>query len=198
MNRTAKTNASVAQARKEFQRKLDRLAADIQQFRVDYQRFFAGDRPLPPYELRDRLNSDLRRLQTQRGRGAAGRFRLGTLESQFHSFCDLFGRRERERESTARVKPVAKTPQFDPESGVVIGQKPAAGTVEALYKGLYLSQETRNPKMDVERFRSYIDRQAQVIRQKTGCADINFRVVVEDGKTKLKAKPVRQTAAQRG
>jgi len=180
------------------QRDLDQLAADIQQYRVDYLRFFAGDRKLPPSELRDRLNAGLRRLRSQRGLSAAGQFRLTTLESQFNSFCDLFGRRERERERSATARRVVVSPQYDPESGVVISQRPADGTVEALYKRLYLRRQTPNPKMDVERFRSYLARQADAIRGKTGCSDIKFRVVVEDGKTKLKAKPMRRTAAKPG
>ncbi len=190
--------SSLALERQAQQRDLDRLAADIQQYRVDYLRFFAGDRKLPPYELRDRLNAGLRQLRSQRGLGAAGQFRLTTLESQFNSFCDLFGRREREREKSAVARPLVKSPQYDSESGVIIGHRPADGTVEALYKRLYLRRQTPNPKMDVERFRSYLARQADAIRGKTGCADIKFRVVVEDGKTKLKAKPMRRTAAKLG
>ena len=46
--------------------------------------------------------------------------------------------------------------------------------------------------MDIERFRSYIQHQAEVIRTKTGCREIQFRIAVQDGKMKLKARPIRQ------
>ena len=48
--------------------------------------------------------------------------------------------------------------------------------------------------MDLGRFRAYLDRQAEVIRKKTGCAEIQFRIAVEEGKMKLKAKPLRRPA----
>ena len=43
-------------------------------------------------------------------------------------------------------------------------------------------------------FRAYIDRQAEAIRKKTGCAEIQFRIAVEEGKMKLKARPLRRPA----
>ena len=46
--------------------------------------------------------------------------------------------------------------------------------------------------MDLDRFGAYLERQAEAIRSKTGCREIQFRVAVEDGKMKLKAKPIRQ------
>ena len=51
-----------------------------------------------------------------------------------------------------------------------------------------------NPKMDLERFGAYLERQAESIRSKTGCREIQFRLAVEDGKMKLKAKPIRQAS----
>ncbi|MCP4203077.1 MAG: hypothetical protein GY769_14240, partial [bacterium] len=80
----------------------------------------------------------------------------------------------------------AKLP--DPRKGVVLGDRESSSAVEALYRGLYRPGSA----MDLERFRSYIHRQAEVVRAKTGCREIQFRIAVQDGKMKLKAKPVRR------
>ena len=177
---------------KKLEREIDQLAALIQKFRVDSQRFFAGDLLLPPEEMRDKIVAELRRLRGSGLKGAAASFRLGSLEAQFQSHLDLFGRRLRAREQgaagvAARAES-ASTP--DPEKGVILGQRDSSAAVEALFKGLY----QRNPTMDLERFRAYIQRQAETIRAKTGCREIQFRIAVQDGKTKLKAKPVRSAS----
>lgn len=174
-----------------YQGDLDRLARAIQRFRVDAQRFFAGDLHQPPEELREEITADLRRLRNANLQGAAASFRLGTLEAQFNSHLGLFGRRLRQRETAGRA--AEKGPGLDPVQGVVVGARSDRGAAEALFKGLYPGAAgTAKPKMDLERFRSYIDRQAETIRQKTGCAEIRFRIAVEEGKMKLKAKPIRR------
>ncbi len=176
-------------ANKQLEREIDRLAVSIRRFRVDAQRFFAGDLKLPPDELREKITADLRRLRSSSNKGAAVNFRLGTLEAKFQSHLDLFGRRLRVREKSETQGPVERgMPPPDPKKGVVLGPRASSQAIEALYQGLY----RRNPKMDIERFRSYIQHQAEVIRTKTGCREIQFRIAVQDGKMKLKARPIRQ------
>ncbi len=187
MKKVLKTPDAGFAANKQLQRDIDRLAVSIRKFRIDSQRFFAGDLKLPPDDLRDRITADLRRLQGGAPKGAAVNFRLGTLEAKFQSHLDLFGRRLRVREkSEARASAEAEKQRPDPMKGVVLGPGAEAPAVEALYQGLY----RRNPKMDLERFRSYIHRQAEAIRAKTGCREIRFRIAVQDGKMKLKARPI--------
>lgn len=164
----------------------------IHQFRIEVQRYFAGDVHIPPESQKDRLASRIRQLRNSGLRGVAESFRLSTLEAQFNSQVEFFNRKMREREQggqrrLAPVEPAAP----DPAQGVVYGQGGHASAVEILYKGLYLQSGNRNPSMDLEKFREFVDKQADAIRAKTGCSDIQFRVEVEDGKPKLKAKPVR-------
>lgn len=169
----------------------------IQQFRIDAQRFFAGDLHVPPNELRDRIQGEVRALRRSNLHGAAQNFRLNSLEAQLNSHLDLFNRRLREREMGIPGKPAVRSEprRPDPEKeGVVLGSRGDSTAVETLYQGIYLRSKTRNPKMDLERFRTYLDRQVAAIRAKTGCSEVLFRVSVENGKTKLKARPVRRGA----
>jgi hypothetical protein len=168
------------------------IAEAINQFRVDTQRFFAGDVHIPPETQKDRLAARIRQLRNGGLRGVAENFRLSTLEAQFNSQLDFYNRKMRERElgGSRRVAP-AEPPPPDPAQGVIYGQGGHASAVEILYKGLYLQSGNRNPSMDLEKFREFVGRQAETIRAKTGCSDIQFRVEIEEGKPKLKAKPVR-------
>ncbi len=182
-------------AANKLKRDIERLASSIQKFRVNAQRFFAGDLPLPPDELRERIQDELRRLRRSNLRGAAANFRLGSLEAQFSSHLDLFGRRLRAREEGERNRraAAAKAAALDPVQGVVVGPKVDPKAAAALYQGLFAASASK-PKMDLQRFGSYLHGQAEAIRTKTGCREIQFRIAVEDGKMKLKAKPVRPSS----
>lgn len=178
-------------------RNLDKDFAEISdaihQFRVDVQRYFAGDINIPPETQKDRLTTRIRQLRNSGLRGVAENFRLGTLESQFNSQVDFYNRKMREREmgGQRRLAPVAEAAAPDPAQGVVYGKSGHDNAVEVLYKGIYLQSGSRTPSMDLEKFRDFVGKQAEAIRAKTGCSDIQFRVEIEDGKPKLKAKPIR-------
>jgi hypothetical protein len=181
------TDDSAAAAEREIQK----LTQAIQKFQIDGQRFFAGDLPMPPDELRERIQADLRRLRSANIKGAAFNFRLGSLEARFNSHVELFGRRLRGREQAGRKASAEERKALDPVSGVVIGNQADQESAKALYNGLY-SATGSQPKMDLDRFRDYLDRQSAAIRQKTGCDEIQFRIATDGGKMKLKAKPIRR------
>ncbi|MEM8930134.1 MAG: MXAN_5187 C-terminal domain-containing protein [Acidobacteriota bacterium] len=190
MKTTQPTPGALQRQSADLDRALDRLQVSIEKLRVDGARFLAGDLHVPPVELRDRIADEFRRLRTQGVRGVAENFRLNSLEARFNSQADLFKRRLRDREE-GRQRVVAPPAQPDPAQGVVFGRGGHGNAVEVLYKGLFLGEGKGKPSMDLEKFRGYIERQAGAIRQKTGASNIEFRIAVEDGKTKIKAKPVK-------
>ncbi len=185
--------AKMAEAKKRYKREIELLSQKVNQHRIDGQRFFAGDLKLPPDNLRDLIMRNLRRLQSSKLGTSADRFRLGSLEAQFNSHLELFGRRLREREQGAAGPKVDRPElQHDPRQGVLAGRE---GAVEALYKALYLRRGKAKPKVDLERFRKRLDKQADAIREKTGCREIQFRIAEEGGKMKIKAKPIKKAGA---
>ncbi|HEV3459041.1 MAG TPA: MXAN_5187 C-terminal domain-containing protein [Thermoanaerobaculia bacterium] len=186
---------------------IDRLAAEIRQLRVDFERFFSGALPFPPEELRRRVQAELRQLRNINAMTAVERFRLGDLEARHNSYDELFSRRLRDREEGRRhsgqvplVSPSPEArpqapPRYDPGAGIVIGPSPDPRAVAALYEGLTTAGAAgggaEGPRFDVASFGSYLQRQAAAIRDKTGCAEVQFRLATEDGKLKLKARPVK-------
>jgi hypothetical protein len=171
---------------------LDHLSRDIQQLRVDFERFFNGGLPLPPEELRGRVQAQLRQL-----RGAnltsVDSFRLGDLEARYNSYNELFNRRLRDteegRHSAARPAPPPAPRHHDPARGIVFGDRLDPAAVEALYQGLAAAPGDA-PRFDLDSFQTYLQRQMAAIREKTGCSQVQFRLADEDGKVKLKARPV--------
>jgi hypothetical protein len=172
---------------------LDRLGRDIQQLRVDFERFFSGALPFPPEELRNRVQAQLRTLRGMNLLAAVDNFRLGDLEARFNSYNELFNRRLRGREEGRQPAvhsiPAADPRRLDPELGIVFGDRIDPQGVEALYQGLAAAPGD-NPRFDLDSFQTYLTRQVAAIRAKTGCTEVQFRLASEDGKLKLKARPV--------
>lgn len=170
---------------------IDKLERMIRELRIDYERFFNGALELPPETLRTEIQAEIRRLRNASLKGVEDNFRLSNLEAKLNSLSELSGRRIRAQEE-GRGPIVARPEQrvrHDPQRGVVIDGSAEAGAVEALYQRLHQTAGNR-PRFDLESFRSYIDRQLGAIRQKTGARRVVFRIAEEQGKMKLKARPL--------
>lgn len=171
---------------------LDQLQRDVRQLQIDFERFFNGGLPLPPEELRNRIQAQLRNLRNTNITAAVDSFRLNDLEARYNSYNEMFNRRLRDVEegrTPHKVFAVVEKQRFDPRGGIVFGSEIDSEAAEALYRGL-ASGPGDGPRFDLDSFQTYLRRQTEAIRQKTGCDEVQFRVAEEDGKLKLKARPV--------
>lgn len=180
--------------RPSFSEALDQLGRDIQQLRVDFERFFSGALPFPPDELRGRVQAQIRNLRNTNLTAPVDSFRLGDFEARFNSYNELFNRRLRDleegRHPGMRHAPPAPAPRrYDPAQGIVFGERIDPQAAEALYQGLATAPGDA-PRFDLDSFQTYLARQVSAIREKTGCTEVQFRLASEDGKVKLKARPV--------
>jgi hypothetical protein len=184
-------------ARPSATHQLDQLADGIEKFKIEFEKFLAGASIVPPDDHKNRLVRELRDLRSANLRASADQFRLASLEARFNSYSELFNRRLRDREEgrNGRVqRPAASAPErrLDAASGVVVTDRLEPEAVDALYQTLTrrTSEATSAPTMEIETFRGYLSQQIESIRLKTGCEAVQFRIATEDGKLKLKAKPV--------
>jgi hypothetical protein len=176
-----------------FGEALDHLGRDLQQLRVDFERFFNGSLLSPPDELRGRVQTQLRNLRGANMTTAVDSFRLGDLEARFNSYNELFNRRLRDleegRQPGARHAPPPVARRYDPTQGILFGERIDPEAAEALYQALAAAPGD-SPRFDLDSFQTYLARQVAAIRDKTGCSEVQFRLASEDGKVKLKARPV--------
>lgn len=176
----------------QVERELNRLASEIQHLRVELTRFFNGATQLPPEDLRTQIQRQIRELRNANLQASADHFRLGSLEARFNSLNELFNRRLREREEgrgPQRGAASGSAHRHDPREGVVLDASTDSNAVEALYAGLQ-RKAGQGPQFDLDSFRNYLQKQITTLRKKTGCEQVQFRVSEEDGKMKLKAKPL--------
>ena len=178
---------------------LDQLADSIDKFKIEFERFLAGAPILPPEEHRAKIVRDLRELRSANLRASADQFRLASLEARFNSYSELFTRRLRDREEgrgPRAARPTAATVErrHDATKGVVVTDRLETEAVDALYQTITRRANAGGagaaPPMELETFRGYLSQQIESIRLKTGCEAVQFRIANEDGKLKLKAKPV--------
>lgn len=170
---------------------LDTLDRGIRKLRVEFERYFNGALDLPPSEFQNQVERLIRELRGNLN-SAVDRFRFNSLEARYNSYVEMFNRRLRDFEE-GRVKARRNreaTPRFDPLDGVTVGESVDSGAAAALYQGLYAGDSTKSRRVDLDSFRDYLAKQATLIRQKTGCQEVQFRLANEGGKMKLKAKPL--------
>lgn len=175
---------------------MDRLDRDLRMLRVEFERFFNRTPGVEYPDLereRSRIGAELRKLRNSKFQGVEVGFRLSTLESKYASYSQLFRRRVRQIEEgvpLAGRRPAVR-PEADSGRGVVVAGAVEDETVAALYEGLH-RQAGSGPRFDLSSFRTYLERQLDTIRTQTGCDQVVFRIAEEDGKMKLKARPVRE------
>ena len=120
-------------------------------------------------------------------RSTADRFRLRSLEARFNTHSELFHRQLSEQEEGLGRVPVASGATTK-EGRFVVGDEIERETAASLYASLY-TDSAMAATIDFETFISYLESQRDLIRKKSGCARVQFRVAQEDGKRRLKARP---------
>ena len=162
---------------------IDRLEEDIRQYRIESQRFFNGDTPIPPEELRAEIRKRLTHLIGQPQLSAVEQFRLGALEGRYNSQTELF--RRRLRHATAAHQP--SHPSAESQRAVLdLGSDSRVDDVRDMYEAVYAGRSTA---VDIDRFHDYLRQRAAEMRDRTGCEKVRFSVDAAGGK--LKARPVR-------
>src|SRR3954464_15685211 len=93
----------------EIQKDLQLLGAALKQLEAEYNMFFAGRIPRPPWETRNRVQALVKKWDRGYIQAAADRFQFDTLQRRYQTFVDLWDRGLRSREE-GRAGPFAAPP----------------------------------------------------------------------------------------
>ena len=179
---------------------LNQLTADLKQLEAEYNMFFAGRLPRPPWETRKRVEALLKRWDRRRIDGSAERFRFQTLQTRFAKFAELWDRGLRAREE-GRPGPFAAPPPKAPEAKkvdhhdtrvvhVTAFRDPVKeiDKLHALYDSLMdARKEAGGESVPFHRFAALVKDQVAKFKE-SGSSEVAFRVAVAQGQVTFTAR----------
>ena len=190
----------------ETERDLTRLEAELKRLEAEYNMFFSGRLPKPPWETRSRVESLVKQYDRAYIQNTGDRFRFTTLQSRFAAFIDLWHRGMRAREE-GRPGPLARKPmqQELPKKGAedrilrVAAFKDPVREIEKLTE-LYESlaearREVGEENVPFHKFADLVKGQVNKLRQ-GGSPEVAFRVAVKDGKVSFTARAMKGASAK--
>jgi hypothetical protein len=188
----------------DLEQDLHKLEADLRKLEAEYNMFFAGQLPRPPWETRAHVESTVKRLE--RAGAVSGtyaeRFRLQTLQSRFATFVDLWDRGLRAREE-GRPGPFARKgradaaaqPRGDRVVYVTVFSDPVKEMerLQDLYERITeVRQELGEAQVPFHKFAGLIREKVGAFRNR-GAPEVAFRVTVHDGKVTFSARGLKGT-----
>jgi hypothetical protein len=183
----------------EFDRELAALETELKRLEAEYNMFFAGRLPKPPWETRGRVDAMVKRIDRMHIPNYGDRFRFTTLQTRYSKFIDLWDRGLRAREEGragpfAQPRPVTTEPKPKrPEDRVLHVTSFSDPVREAdklrdLYDHLAEARrEAGEESIPYHKFAELIKTQVSQLKQK-GTGEVAFRVAVKDGKVAFTAK----------
>ena len=186
----------------DVQKDLQTLAADLKRLEAEYNMFFAGRLPRPPWETRGRVEAMVKRYDRGYIQGTADRFRFEMLQSRFQSLVDLWDRGLRAREEGRPGpfgQPAPKATKKKDADGKVVHTTAFKDPVREMDKlhTLYdsLMDARRTAGEDVvpfHKFAALVKTQVTKLRE-AGNEQVAFRVAVKNGKVAFTVKGVKDS-----
>lgn len=192
----------------DIERDLTRLEADLKQLEAEYNMFFAGRLPKPPWETRTKVETTVKRLDRSHIQNTGIRFRFLTLQSRYSTFIDLWDRGQRAREEgrpgpfVQASKPRAEKPDAKATRVIHVAafQDPAheMRKLEELYESLASARrEAGAAPVPFHKFADVVKSQVEKM-QASGSPEVAFRIAVKDGKVHFTARALTGASAHAG
>lgn len=195
--------------------RLDELEQKMFLLKMNYEKYFAGIDRMEPYRDREEIRRTVRELVEQQIKNPTQQFKLQGLKARFQTF-ELYWTRNlkmmeagthpkmRFRADTkvaqaAAIAAAAGTPSSDPkiaEQEEVLRERALRmEREERAYKLVYdkymdaRRQCGQSADIGFDAVREALNKQVRLIKSTYNVESVKFRVVVEDGKAKVKAVP---------
>ena len=183
------------------ERDLQHLEAQMKQLEAEYNMFFSGRLPRPPWETSKRVEALVKKFDRSHIQNYGDRFRFLTLQSKYAAFIDLWDRGLRAREEGRPGPFVHKRPDKPeepkkPENRIlhVAAFKDPAHEEDKLHD-LYNSlaearRELGEDPLPFHKFADLVKSQVKKLRE-GGSPEVAFRVAVKDGKVNFTARALK-------
>ena len=174
--------------RESIEQELNRIEATIREIDQNYEKYFAGIERLPPEKLRDELGLVLRRLANRYIPQTDLRYRYQMLATRFHSYCGNWERLMRQIEEGRFVRKLEKLRGGSATPGPARKEEPAPPQSEVERISAEIAAISGKTP-DRQKIATLLAEQRAQLSSRFAGRDIEFLVICEDGKPKLKARP---------
>jgi hypothetical protein len=178
------------------------LDARMKQLRNEYEQYFLGTRKREPQLLRGEVHKIVAYYANVPIRNTGHRFKFNNLRARYFAFKRHWDDTQRKIEDGSYDRHRFQAELHERERG--IGKKkptegggaaaPAGGgDLDQLYSAWIEARQATGQAtagLTREKLAAQLEQQSANIRERFGTGEVRFRVVVEDGKAKLKATPV--------
>ncbi len=191
----------------DVQKDLLTLAAGLKQLEAEYNMFFSGRAPRPPWETRNRVAALIKKWDRGYIQAAVDRFQFDTLQRRFQTFVDLWDRGLRSREE-GRAGPFAQPPPREikkeekaPDHKIVhvtSFQDPMRemDKLHTLYDSLMdARRESGDEVVPFHRFAALVKDQVTKVKS-SGVPEVAFRVAVIDGKVNFTVRGLKSEGGE--
>lgn len=178
---------------KRIEQDLDNLEGNLASLKRDYDTFFSGASKQPPFEGKKKIENVIRRFSNNAGLSYAQRFRYNSLVARFNSYQDLWNKQMRMKEEGRTSSGGLLTDSSKPKL-TTVKMPPKDQKLQQLYHEYLTMREKTGegkPNFDFNAFCELLKKQQEQIIHKYNCKDVDFFVKIEEGHTKLKARPVK-------
>jgi len=186
-----------------FNEAIDKLEVRFRQLKRDYELYFKGDLRREPLMDRQKLQTAINKLLAMHITNTAVKFRVQTLSSSFIATSRFWDRIVQQIEAgtykadrfkadmrVGRFNPDTKEverPAFEPLKRPSAEQSVADKRLRSLYSQFIEARRVtgESTKVSYDAFKKSVSKQRPTLEKKYG-NKLRFKVVIEDGKTKLK------------
>ena len=174
---------------------LNQLEKDLKELEIAHEQYFLGTEKRLPEQQRQKFTLRMRKMNTLYIAQTDLRYRLQGIASRYNSYCGYWDRIQRQIDEgryerhTSRIKRFAQTQSPAKKASETSS---SADPVDSLYQKLvdaHQSCQLRPPNRD--QVASFLAKQEAAIKKRFGDKLVDFVVVTEAGKPKIKVRAKR-------
>jgi hypothetical protein len=184
----------------EFDQNFARLEAELKRLEAEYNMYFSGRLPKPPWETRSRVEALIKQYDRMYIQNYGDKFRFTTLQTRYATFVDLWDRGLRAKEEGRPGPFMHRRTEREPEKKKIENRvvhtsafrdpTKEADKLAELYKSLAEARrDVGDEAVPFEKFASLVKTQVQKLG-KNG-SEVSFQVAVKDGKVSFTARALK-------
>lgn len=174
-------------------RALNLLEAKLKSLKMEWDFFFTGQRRTPPLKELENYDKEMKKCKNSSITDNALRFKFNSIFSNYTSYKELWAKKLKQIEE-GKIRVAKEKMLIDknkPKSIIVSKQSNINEQIENIFLAYSSLSENKRAISFIE-FEKKLRQQLLELFRKTNCSMLKVSVALEEGKTKIKIKPVKE------